>query len=550
VIATLDGVEVKDSTQLTKTLIAKSAGTSVRLRLIRAGKERTVAVTLGQHPWAHAVARAAAAAKLPQVMLDTGGHTAIIRGLAFTPDGKPIVSGSEDQTIRVWDIDSRKTVRFIRGDTGPGNWATVYTLALSPDGRWLAVGGYFDEFSKSIGGAVRLYDFASGRLETPLQGHDNVVLALAFSSDSKRLVSGSSDKTAIVWDLARRQQLHRLSGHGGQVKAVAFSNDGKRVVTGASDGILRLWSAVDGRRTAEMTEHKRRADREDKPLPAGVTTVAASPTEPLIASGDTRGAVLLWDGRTGAFLREFANPGGLIGYADIDSLTFSPDGRWLLYTDPMRGCMVAEVATGREFHGGELREPIQLSELIRGPDKPGYLVRVNCRGRVAFSPDGRRAAGADNNAIHVFDPRTRRDVRTLEGAGAGVHTVAFADDGGSILWGNYPRFYIDPTAKFRVSLTHGSVSPWTGGRLGLPSPFNRSSPRRTLQTATGRSTGPSRLASNPVLARVLSTRPFSRFPRTASCMRRSLSGPTIPTASPPFPSLLTAKPSLSVARPG
>ena len=100
------------------------------------------------------------------------------------------------------------------------------------------------------------------------------------------------------------------------MKAVAFSNDGKQVVTGAGDGILRLWSAVDGRRTAEMTEHKRRADREDKPLSAGVTTFAASPTEPLIASGDTRGTVLLWDGRTGAFAER--RPGELIGYADVD----------------------------------------------------------------------------------------------------------------------------------------------------------------------------------------------------------------------------------------
>ena len=73
-------------------------------------------------------------------MLDTGGHTANIGGLAFTPDGRQIVSGSQDQVIRVWDIDSRKTVRFIRGDTGPGNWAAICALALSPDGRRLAVG--------------------------------------------------------------------------------------------------------------------------------------------------------------------------------------------------------------------------------------------------------------------------------------------------------------------------------------------------------------------------------------------------------------------------
>ena len=260
-------------------------------------------------------------------MLDTGGHTANVRGLAFTPDGRRLVSASQDKTVRVWDVDTGKTVRIIRGETAPGSWGTIYAMALSPDGRWLAVGGFLrDEGDAAVAAAVRLYDFASGRLEALLKGHDNVVWALAFSGDSTRLISGSFDKTAIVWDLATRRQMLRLSGHAGQIKAVAFAHDRERVVTGSDDETLRLWSAADGRPIAEMTEHKRLSERaaaereasprnKEKnkyaPLPAGVTTVAASPSGPVIASGDTTGTVLLWDGRTGAFLRELARPGGM-----------------------------------------------------------------------------------------------------------------------------------------------------------------------------------------------------------------------------------------------
>ena len=148
-------------------------------------------------------------------------------------------------------------------------------------------------------GAVRLYISLAASVELcsrPRQRRFRT--RLLVRRQAARL--GSSDDPPSS-DLARRR-LHRLSGHGGQVKAVAFSNDGKQVVTGAGDGILRLWSAVDGRRTAEMTEHKRRADREDKPLSAGVTTVAASPTG-ADRLGRYEGTVLLWDGRTGAFLR-------------------------------------------------------------------------------------------------------------------------------------------------------------------------------------------------------------------------------------------------------
>ena len=472
VIATLDGVEVENQMRLTAALMAKGAGATVKLRLIRAGKEKAVSATLDVRPGA----LMAGAEKAPQLMLDTGGHTSKIRGLAFTPDGRQVVSGSQDKVIRVWDVDTGKTVRFIRGETAPGSWGIIYAMALSLDGRWLAVGGFLrDESDPATASAVRLYDFASGKLEALLKGHGNVVWALAFSPDGRRLISGSFDETAIIWDLTARRQEFALSGHAQFVKAVAFTNDGERVVTGSEDGTLRLWSATDGKLIAEMTEHKRRAERaaaersarekrEYKPLPVGVTTVAASSTEALLASGDTNGTVLLWDGRTGDFLREFAHPGGMIGSADIDALTFSADGRWLLYTATARGCLVAEIATGREFHDGELREPIKLG-------KAGYFDnRVSCHGDVAFSPDGRLAAGGNNSVIHVFDPRTRRDARTLESTGMGVRSVAFADDGRSILWGNDPEALDPNSKKLRFSLTHRHRLPLDGGLLGPPAP--------------------------------------------------------------------------------
>jgi len=82
-----------------------------------------------------------AAEERPILQLDTGGHMAIIKGLAFTPDGRQLVSASDDKTIRVWDLAGGKTVRTIRGESAPGDAGKVYAMALSPDGKWLAVGG-------------------------------------------------------------------------------------------------------------------------------------------------------------------------------------------------------------------------------------------------------------------------------------------------------------------------------------------------------------------------------------------------------------------------
>src|SRR5437870_3548343 len=78
----------------------------------------------------------------PQLMLDTGGHMAVVRGLLFSPDGKQLVSAGDDKVIRVWDWQAGKTVRTIRGETGSANEGKIFATALSPDGRWLAAGGW------------------------------------------------------------------------------------------------------------------------------------------------------------------------------------------------------------------------------------------------------------------------------------------------------------------------------------------------------------------------------------------------------------------------
>src|SRR5215831_1137334 len=199
VIAMLDGVEVKDGRDLRAGLLAKGSGALVKLRVLRAGREKTVSVTLGTTPPPEPVVHADAL----QLMLDTGGHSAIVRGLTVTPDGKQIVSASQDKTIRVWDIETGKTVRIIRGEIAPGDWGTIYTLALSPDARQLAVAGYLHGPDASLASAIRLYDFATGKMTALLKGHDNVIDALAFSPDGRQLISGGADNTAIVWDMTK-----------------------------------------------------------------------------------------------------------------------------------------------------------------------------------------------------------------------------------------------------------------------------------------------------------------------------------------------------------
>jgi WD40 repeat protein len=160
-------------------------------------------------------------------MLDTGGHTLPIVGISFTPDGRQLVSASEDKTIRVWDLATGKTVRTIRGESAPGIQGRIYAMALSPDGKWLAVGGWtlgsrlLNEFG------IRLYDFGSGRLVARLETDKFLAFNLAFSPDSRYLISGNATNASVfasIWDVEQRQRKHNPFSN---TTAVGFMPDGR-----------------------------------------------------------------------------------------------------------------------------------------------------------------------------------------------------------------------------------------------------------------------------------------------------------------------------------
>ena len=147
------------------------------------------------------------------------GHTNSVRSVAFSPDGRHIVSGSRDKTIRVWDAQTGCQV----GNPLQGHTDSVNSVAFSPDGRQI-VSGSSDK-------TIQIWDAQTGgQVGNPLQGHTDSVNSVAFSPDARHIVSGSKDQTIRVWDTQTGSQVgNPLQGSiskFSEVSSVAFSPDG------------------------------------------------------------------------------------------------------------------------------------------------------------------------------------------------------------------------------------------------------------------------------------------------------------------------------------
>ena len=225
-----------------------------------------------------------------------------VRSVAFSPDGSMLASGSssDDGTIYLWDVSTEQIIHTLKGHK-----AGVESVVFSPDGSTLASGGH--------DGTVRLWNPVTGKpIDILLDGPDTA-WSVAYSPDGNTIAIGLGNGTILLGDVSDAQLPKFLSGHTAWVESVAFSPDGATLASGSGDNTVRLWEVATGDRIDTLTGHT-----------AGINSVAFSSDDTILASGSDDNTIILWDILTGEPIDT------LTGHnAYVRSVAFSPDGSTL-----------------------------------------------------------------------------------------------------------------------------------------------------------------------------------------------------------------------------
>lgn len=350
----------------------------------------------------------------------------------FTPDGKWVITWSNELVIRVWDIKTGRLAHLV-----PVDWG-VSAIAVAADSRTLALGGQE---------AVILYDLTTGKMRQ-LPKEKTLVSLLAFAPDGK-VFAAAADK-AVTLRNAEGGTLLRTLDHARAVKALAFSGDGARMVTGTDGGQVQLWDATTGKSVREFK------------LAAEVAGLALSPDGKTIAATANDSQLKVWDSATGEELYEHK-------FAEFParSLVFSADGKTLSIPDLgkivnwTRGAGTDIVTLPPPWHNREwssargtlspdakllaigLVSTLHLLDAMTG--KELFPDRFTMVTRMTIDADGRRLAFcAHDGRIRIWDLAERKQTKVFE-TNAAPYYLQLSSDGKTLSTGGwaFTQFALD-----------------------------------------------------------------------------------------------------------
>ena len=400
------------------------------------------------------------------------GHSDNVYSVAFSSDGQSILTGSKDNTVRLWDKSSGELMQF------SGHTSGIYSAVFSPDGRYV--------LTASADTTARLWEVSSGQELLQCKGHTSEVYCAVFSPDAQQVITSSNDETIRLWKTSSGEELRHLkvptgssiatSGKQGfwsllgdvlikdppmssvafspdrrsalicqrdstvwlwevdreigaegkeelssPVSSVTFSLDGQYVFTGAQDGTVHLWHA--------STEEDLGSTNW---LQSTVRSVACSPGGQQMLAAFEAGTAYLWDSslRSGVTFEGHSKK--------INSIALSPDRQLVLTGSDDETTRLWDASNGQELMC--LEEPKPQRKGLFGVIAKGWDALVKTKPRVlsvAFSPEGTLAlSGSKDKVVRVWDVSSGQRLGSLSGHTGAVTCVAFSSEGRTIITGS------------------------------------------------------------------------------------------------------------------
>ena len=434
-------------------------------------RDRLEACPFERRDWEHDFVNTSVGSN--QVVLE--GHGAEVQSIAYSPDGNWIASGSDDQTLRIWDANRGIQVAQLKGISG-----FVRSVSFSADGKTLAsastdgminiyevptwnlkttVDGSSDHvapffFRKTVAldptgktlaagmmssGIIVFTDTQSGRQTNLFKYKTNHINQIAYSGNGKRLIAGLDRNTVVIWDMDQGKIRHELVIGGREaVKCVCFSRDGKTFAAGGDDNKVRIWDEAKGNLIHVLTGHS-----------DTVTSVAFTPDGKWIASGSDDQTIRIWNAETGDLVRV------LKGHGDVlRGVVFSPLGGKLASASWDKTVRIWDYSRDQSNlvldTGAKKSRDVSLSRdgklMAAARDdgfvkvwsgdtqfvlsRPNLVNGANHLSCVDFSPDGGRViAGGADAKLYIWDTHSQKLVHVVTGHQATIQSCCHTVDG-------------------------------------------------------------------------------------------------------------------------